>query len=378
MPRSIPISKICSYEGWTRNGVTIFGSFTVLPMSGLRRHGHHAARADDGCAERGQPFFEELITTIDVLKAADLGRAFRGQRGQHERAACADIRRFNHGILEFRNTVHDCASTRNGNVRPHTRQFAHIDEAGVEDGLFDVRCPLRQREVCDHRRLQVGRKPRVRRGRDVGCCPGRTALHSHAHAFGLDLRARARQDVAHAGKHGRIEAGDGDVPARDRAGEQKRAGDQPVRDDGVLATVQLLHALDDDRLRPLAVDLGADGDEEIGDVDDLRLARRVLNGRGALGPHGRQHDVLGGADARFGERDRAGAQLRRSDDDRTMLEVDVRAERFKAVEMHVHRSRSQDAPAGHGDFRLTETAEQRTGHVERRVELADERVRRDV
>ena len=81
-----------------------------------------------------------------------------------------------------------------------------------------------------------------------------------------------------------------------RAGRSQRAG---------------LDAVDDDGRRADALDLGAHRVQEVAQVDDLGLAGRVVEHRGALGVDGGHDDVLGGADARELERDVGAPQPRR-------------------------------------------------------------------
>ena len=77
----------------------------------------------------------------------------------------------------------------------------------------------------------------------------------------------------------RVESAHGDRPAGERAGDDERAGLDAVADDAVLDGVQRLDALDGDGGRAAAVDARAHRVEEVDEVDDLGLARGVLDDR---------------------------------------------------------------------------------------------------
>ena len=68
-----------------------------------------------------------------------------------------------------------------------------------------------------------------------------------------------------------------------------------VRDNGVAAAGQALHPADLDHVGARAHDLRPHGVEEVGQIHDVGLLGGVLNDRQAVGQHGRQHDVHGGA-----------------------------------------------------------------------------------
>ncbi len=55
-------------------------------------------------------------------------------------------------------------------------------------------------------------------------------------------------------------------------------------------------ALDDQMARPDSLDLRPHGDEEVAEVDDLRLARSVLELRLTFGENGSHERILGRSD----------------------------------------------------------------------------------
>ena len=78
-----------------------------------------------------------------------------------------------------------------------------------------------------------------------------------------------------------------------------------------MRAVQSLHALDHDAVGAGAVDLRAHGDEEIREVDDLGLARGVLEHGLAVGQRRGHHQVLGAGDGHGVEHQARALQARR-------------------------------------------------------------------
>ena len=69
-------------------------------------------------------------------------------------------------------------------------------------------------------------------------------------------------------------------------------------DDGVLGPVKFLHPLDLDPLGACAGDFGPHGDQEVGEVHDLRFLGGSLDDSRPLGKDGGHHDVSRAQDGR--------------------------------------------------------------------------------
>ena len=112
-------------------------------------------------------------------------------------------------------------------------------------------------------------------------------------------------------------------------------------------TVKLGHALDVQGRSANAFDFGAHLDETFGNVDDLRLARCVLDQRLATGEHGRHHRVVSCADRDFGQRNmRAAETPRRLGEDIAGLELDVGAQSFERTQMQIYGPRADGTAPG--------------------------------
>ena len=119
-------------------------------------------------------------------------------------------------------------------------------------------------------------------------------------------------------------------------------------------------------------------DETVGEIDDLGLARGVLDQALAAGQHRRHQGVVGGADRDLGERD-AGCRsspLRRPGDDIAAFELDLGAERLERGQMQIDGPRADGAAAGQRHLRLAAAGEQRRQHPEARPHARHHLVRR--
>ena len=91
---------------------------------------------------------------------------------------------------------------------------------------------------------------------------------------------------------GGFSADDAHAPARDRAGDEERAGLDAVRQNAVLAAAEPLDPVDCDRVGARARDFRAHRREAGREVDDLRLARGVLDQRAPARQRCRHHEVF--------------------------------------------------------------------------------------
>ena len=136
--------------------------------------------------------------------------------------------------------------------------------------------------------------------------------------------------------------------------------------------MEFIDALDLQRLGADAVDLRAHCDEAVAQVDDLRLARGILDPARSLRGDGGHDDILGRAD-RY---DREGiaptqqppARRRRSDVTRAHLQRG--ADRLQRLEVQVDRPVADRATTRQRHARLPRPREDRAQHQDRRAHLA--------
>ena len=144
-------------------------------------------------------------------------------------------------------------------------------------------------------------------------------------------------------------ADDAHATAGDRAGDQERAGLDAVRQHAVLAAAEPLDALDHDRVGAGARDLRAHRVEAGREVDDLGLARGVLDQRAAARERRRHHEVLGAGDGHGVLHDARALQAPGLRLDVAVLDRDLGAQRLQAGDVQVDRARADRAAAGQRD-----------------------------
>ena len=162
---------------------------------------------------------------------------------------------------------------------------------------------------------------------------------------------------------------------RDRGREDPGAGHDPVRDGPVLDGLQLLDPLDHQGGRGDPVDAGAHGPEHLAQVDDLRLPGDVVDHGGALGEHGRHHEVLRGPD-RGEVQPQVGPDqaLGHLGDDLPVLDAYDGPQLLQPADVHVQAAGPDRVSTGQGDAGLATSGDERTQHRDRCPEAAYELV----
>ena len=152
-----------------------------------------------------------------------------------------------------------------------------------------------------------------------------------------------------------------------------------VRNDGVAAAVQALHAADLDHVRARALDVCAERVQEVRQIDDMRLLCAVLHDGLALCQNRCEHDVHGRADGDNVEINMCAVQavLGRLDPDVTALgQSDLGAERLEALDVLVDRTNAAEvAAAWHCYLGKAVLAEQHAEQIVGGAQLALELVR---
>ncbi len=137
--------------------------------------------------------------------------------------------------------------------------------------------------------------------------------------------------------------------------------------------MQAVDAGDRHRRRPGPRDLRAHLVEHRAQVDDVGLARGVVNGRHALGDDRGHQDVLGGTHRGELQLNLCAPQVIRFGDDAAVLDVAPRAQLTQSGLMHVQGPRSDRVATRQGDLGALAAPDQRTEDTHRRTELPDRR-----
>ena len=129
---------------------------------------------------------------------------------------------------------------------------------------------------------------------------------------------------------------------------------------------------------PAPRDLGAHGDQEIGQVDHLGLARGVLEHGLAVRQCGGHHEVFGARHRHGFQHQARTLQAVRAGFDVAVLDMNIGAHRLQTRDVDVDRSRADRAAAGQGHIGMAEARQQRTQHENRRAHGFHELVGREI
>ena len=143
-----------------------------------------------------------------------------------------------------------------------------------------------------------------------------------------------------------------DVAAGHRRRHHVRPRLNTVGNDRISGADKLRHPLDLDDIRPRAANICAHNVEIIGEIDNFRLLRRILQHRLPFGHGGRHNNILRRPNARKIEVDTRPFQaFRRLGVDVAVPDLNVRTQCFKAFQMKIDGARADGAAARQGNFR---------------------------
>src|SRR6188508_3338131 len=129
----------------------------------------------------------------------------------------------------------------------------------------------------------------------------------------VDLAGNSEPSEAHEGRTQVLDArvGDADLGLGDRGQPDERADLDVVGADPVRGSTEASSSIDRELVGPDPVNLRAERHEEMTQVLDVGLARRVAKNRRAAGRDGGDESILGSGDTRLVEEDVGTAKARR-------------------------------------------------------------------
>jgi hypothetical protein len=138
-----------------------------------------------------------------------------------------------------------------------------------------------------------------------------------------------------------------------------------------------LDAVDDDLVRARAANTRTERVEEIGEIDDLGLARGILEHCLALGEHRGHHQILGARHGDGIEHEPSTPQAFGACADVAVFDRHLGAHGLQARDVDVDGTRADRAAAGQRNIGLPESRNQRSEHEYRGAHGFHEFVRRD-
>ena len=128
------------------------------------------------------------------------------------------------------------------------------------------------------------------------------------------------------------------------------------------AAVQFFHAFDRDGVGTRTTNIGPHGDEELSEVDHLRLTRGVFQHRGAFGQRGCHQQVLGAGDGDRVQNDTRTTQATGLRADEAILDTDVCAHLAQPFDVDIDRACTNGAATGQRHIGTAEASQQRPEH----------------
>ncbi len=185
--------------------------------------------------------------------------------------------------------------------------------------------------------------------------------------FHRGLHAGLRELLQDGGEVRGIASGNVEVAAGEGSGDDEGSGFDAVGDDAVPGAMELGDALHADRGRAGAVNLGAHGIEQRGEVGDFGFAGAVLHDGLAIGKGGGHQQVFGAGDGNFVE-DNFGATEAVAFEwisdglDVAVLLRDLRAQTLQTFDVQVDGARADGASAGQRDAGASTAGDERSQH----------------
>jgi hypothetical protein len=168
-----------------------------------------------------------------------------------------------------------------------------------------------------------------------------------------------------------------DAPAGNRGGDEVRAALDAIRHDLVGRAREAIHSLYMDRVGACAFDLRAHCRQECCELDDLRLARGILDD-GLAGGAGRGHQqILSTRHGHRVEHEPCTVELLRTRADIPIVDRDRRTHRAQAHDVQIHGPSADSAAARQRHIGMAISTEQRAQDQDRRAHRLDELVRRE-
>ncbi len=335
-------------------------------------------------AQAAQLDLHGVIAAVEVIDAVDHGFAFSRQRRHHQAGRGAKVGRHDGGTRELRHAMHHAGVTVDIDLRTQPHELLHMHKAILENGFCHARSAVCQAVDRHELRLHIGGKAGVfgRAHRDGARTTAGQRIGPQANPVGagVDLGSGFAKLVEQGVLVCRLGPLHRHIAARGQGGAQKSADFDAVGNDAVRRAVQGVHALNANLRGAVAADLRAHGTQQIGEIDNLGLARRVVDQGFALGQRGGHHQVFGarhgdhvGGDARAAQ---PAGRRRHAGHDIAMFHRDVRPQRLQALDVLINRACADGATSGQAHPRLPESRQQGPEHQHRGAHGLDQLIRR--
>ena len=262
---------------------------------------------------------------------------------------------------------------------PMPDELVDEEEPRLEHLLVDENEPraLRRRHERDRHRVGGERRPRlILELRHVSAeiaLNHLLLLGRHDEIGPVDHARNAESREAHQRRAKMLDAGVGDanLRARDRRQADERPDLDVIGPDAMRRAAERAAALHRQLVRPGALDLCAERDEEMAEILDVRLARGIAKNRRSARRDSGHERVLGAGDARLIEKHVGAAKARRREV-KVFVQLERRAEPLEREKVRVHAPAANDVAARRRQLNLAAAREHRRREQDRRADLPAE------
>src|ERR1700689_3987467 len=143
--------------------------------------------------------------------------------------------------------------------------------------------------------------------------------------------------------------GEEKVSPGDRSGDEKRAGLDAVRDNGVRRAMQARDALNAKRGSTHTFDLRAHFYQELGEIGDFRFERGIFEDRFTLGQNRSRQNIFCAGDSNFRKAESGATKALAAGFHIAMFDGNLRAQFFERLNVNIDWARSDSATPGQGN-----------------------------
>eukprot|EP01022_Parablepharisma_sp_SALTPOND_P017907 TRINITY_DN290_c1_g1_i2.p1 TRINITY_DN290_c1_g1~~TRINITY_DN290_c1_g1_i2.p1 ORF type:complete len:1623 (-),score=570.02 TRINITY_DN290_c1_g1_i2:20056-24924(-) len=318
--------------------------------------------------------FHAVIATVEVVDALHHRLALGSQAGDHQRGRRAQVGGHHRRADELVHAGDDGGIAFHVDGRAQAIQFLYMHVAVLEDGLGDMAGAFGDAVHRHELRLHVGREARVFGGTEAD----RLGTTRHLDADPVLARGEDGTGVAQLVQR-RVEqagtgAAQGHVATGGRHRAQEGAGLDAIGNDFMGRAMKLLDTLDHQAIGADAVDLRAHLHQQVGQVAHFGFARGVFQHGLAVRQDRCHQQVLSAGDGDHVGDDARTLQALGLGMDVATLDMDVGTHGLQALDVLVHRTRTDGAATRQRHLGLAEARQQRAQYQDRGAHGLDQLV----
>lgn len=289
-----------------------------------------------------------------------MGFALRGQPRQNQRSRSPQVGGHDRRPPQLTAAAHAGCPPHKTHIGSHAYQLEHMHEPVFKNGFLHHAEPVCHAHERHELRLHVGGKSRIRMRNDIGGLKVALIAYAGSAFFARNMQSHITQFLADGIQRVIRTIFDKQVAAGYARRHHKGSRLDAVRHDAVFATMQAFHTPYAYDICALPCNIRSAGAQEVGQIDDLRLACRIFQYGFAFGQRGGHQQVFGTANGGKVKPDMRPLQLTAAAHYITGIKLEFRTHFFQRAQVQVHRTGSYGAAARICHPRFAQPRQQRT------------------